>query len=206
MFICRNGDTLPHSWEVAVLPDVAEVNPRTDFSGYEDGRIISFIPMPLVEEKTGKLDSSRTEELRKVKKGYTRFIEGDVLFAKITPCMENGKVALAEKLQGGIGAGSTEYHVLRAYSGVLNRYLLYYLLQAAFRQDAQHHMTGTAGQKRVPSKYIENSQIPLPPTDEQHRIVSKIEELFSDLDQGEAALRKVQTLLTRYRQAVLKAA
>jgi type I restriction enzyme S subunit len=140
------------------------------------------------------------------KEGYTRFTEGDVLFAKITPCMENGKVAIAEGLQGGIGAGSTEFHVFRSYTGLYNRYLLYYLLQAAFRHDAQHHMSGAVGQKRVPLKYLEDSQIPVPPLNEQRRIVSKIEELYSDLDEGEAALKKAQKLISTYRQSILKAA
>jgi type I restriction enzyme S subunit len=162
--------------------------------------------MPLVEELTGRLDSSNLEKLGKVKKGYTRFIEGDVLFAKITPCMENGKVAIAANLHGGIGTGSTEFHVLRPRGDISNQYILYYLLQNAYRGDAQHNMTGMVGQKRVPAKYVQDSEIPLAPLAEQQRIVSKLEELFSRLDEGEAALKRTQRLLTTYRQSVLKAA
>lgn len=206
MYKFTGSETIPSSWAVTTLSTIAEVNPSMNFSDYEDDALISFVPMPLVEELTGRLDSSRLERVGKVKKGYTRFRDGDVLFAKITPCMENGKIAIAENLHGGIGAGSTEFHVLRARGESSNRYILYYLLQNDFRGDAQHHMTGMVGQKRVPAKYIEDSEIPLPPLNEQRRIVSKIEELFSDLDEGEAALRRVQSLLAGYRQAVLKAA
>ncbi len=206
MYKFTSSEILPHSWTVTTLSDVAEINPLINFAQYDDDTLISFVPMPLIEELTGRLDSTRLEKLGKVKKGYTRFLEGDVLFAKITPCMENGKVAVAENLKGGIGAGSTELHVLRPRGEISNRYILYYLLQNDFRGDAQHHMTGMVGQKRVPSKFIESSEIPLPPLNEQRRIVSKIEELFSRLDEGEAALMRVLRLLTSYRQAVLRAA
>jgi type I restriction enzyme S subunit len=206
MFPVREKGQVPSTWEVVTLADACAVNPSTDFSCLKDEDLLTFVPMQLVEERTGKLDASNLAKVAKVRKGYTRFEEGDVLFAKITPCMENGKVALATNLHNGLGAGSTEFHVLRPYQRVERKYILFYLLQVAFRHDAQHRMTGTAGQKRVPAKYIEGSEIPLPPLNEQRRIVSKIEELFSDLDAGEASLRKVQQLLATYRKSVLKAA
>ena len=206
MFELKNNNKIPKSWELSILTKISAINPTVDLSHFDDETLISFVPMPRVEVLTGKLDPTNLEKVGKIKKGYTRFQDGDVLFAKITPCMENGKTALAVGLHGGVGAGSTELHVLRPYSGIHNKYLLYFLLQAAFRHDAQHHMSGAVGQKRVPLKYLEDSQISVPPSKEQERIVDKIEQLFSDLDEGEALLKTVQKQLKTYRQSVLQAA
>jgi type I restriction enzyme, S subunit len=139
-----------------------------------------------------------------VKKGYTPFQREDVLFAKITPCMENGKMAVVPELHNGIGFGSTEFHVLRAYEGVGPNFLYYFVSSKSFRYDAEHNMTGAVGQKRVPTPYFEKCSIPLPPTNEQKRIVAKIEELFSELDKGIENLKTAREQLRVYRQAVLK--
>jgi type I restriction enzyme, S subunit len=94
-----------------------------------------------------------------------------VLFAKITPCMENGKAALASCLAGGRGFGSTEFHVLRAREAVLPEWLYYFVRRESFRRDAKRSFTGTAGQQRVPTSFIQDALIPVPPVDEQRRIV-----------------------------------
>ncbi len=133
-------------------------------------------------------------------------IDGDVIFAKISPCMENGKIAVVHSLKNGVGFGSTEFHVFRCNQALLNRYLFYYLSQSRFRQEAKSNMTGAVGQRRVPTKYIETCTIPLPPLAEQERIVVKIEELFSILDKGIESLRTAQKQLKVYRQTVLKQA
>src|SRR5205814_833556 len=114
--------------------------------------------------------------------GYTAFQEGDVLFAKITPCMENGKVAVARSLASNIGFGSTEFHVLRPEKGIDPQLLFYYLLQESFRQNARANMTGSAGQLRVPAAYLANTLYSLAPLAEQRRIVAAIEQQFSRLD------------------------
>ena len=139
-------------------------------------------------------------------KGYTLFQDGDILFAKITPCMENGKGAIAHGLLNGYGAGSTEFIVLRPNTDcVTAKWLYLYLSQRSFRWKCQQHMTGSAGQKRVPAKYLASCEIPIPIISEQERIVSKIEELFSKLDASVAELQTAKEKLKVYRQAVLKA-
>jgi type I restriction enzyme S subunit len=169
-----------------------------------DGIEVSFVPMPAVEAESGAIDVTATRLFGEVKKGYTGFLEGDVLFAKITPCMENGKMAVVPALKNNVGFGSTEFHVLRAYKGVSPKYLYYFVSSKQVRYDAEHNMTGAVGQKRVPTNYISGREIPLPPTNEQNRIVAKIETLFSELDKGIEALKTAREQLKVYRQAVLK--
>jgi len=142
--------------------------------------------------------------LEEVKKGYTPFREGDVLFAKITPCMENGKMAVVPPLKNGLGFGSTEFHVLRPHNEISAQYIYFFVSSESFRRDAEHNMTGAVGQRRVPTSYLSDQSVPMPPAREQHRIVAKIEELFSELDKGVESLKTARTKLDVYRQAVLK--
>lgn len=199
-------NNLPSNWSWAKLGDVCEINPKLDATEIDDETEVSFLPMKAVEELTGKIDLVYERKFGKVKKGYTYFGNGDVIFAKITPCMENGKVAITTKLKNEIGFGSTEFHVLRPKNKLLNKFLFNYLIQSSYRKLAQRNMTGTAGQLRVPKRFIENSVIPLPPLSEQKKIVEKIEELFSSLDSGVASLKKAKAQIRLYRQSVLAAA
>lgn len=195
---------LPNNWVLASLQHVATINPTLDKSCFPDKLEVSFVPMPSVEAETGKIDVSQTKTFAEVKKGYTPFRKDDVLFAKITPCMENGKMAVVPKLHNDVGFGSTEFHVLRAKQGIEPQYLYYYVSSKSYRYNAEHNMTGAVGQKRVPTAYLEKSFISLPPTNEQKRIVAKIEELFSELDKGIENLKTAREQLKVYRQAVLK--
>jgi len=195
---------LPIGWVWTRLGKISEINP-----GFQDDLPeeleVSFVPMRCVEEVTGKVDLSLSRALAQVRKGYTAFRNGDIIFAKITPCMENGKTAIVDNLRNGIGFGSTEFHVIRLIDKQIPRSLIFFfLVQEGFRRDAQMHMTGSAGQLRVPAGYIQEVSIPLPPLPEQDRIVAKIEELFTRLDASVEALRKIKTQLKRYRQAVLR--
>ncbi len=162
--------------------------------------------MAAVEAGTGRLNATQKRPYGEVRKGYTRFSEGDVLFAKITPSMENGKIAIAKGLANGGGCGSTEFHVLRPERGVVDSFLLYFLLQDSFRAEARRHMGGTAGQLRVPSGFLEDATLPLAPLAEQRRIVAAIEQHFTRLDAAVAALERAQANLRRYRASVLKVA
>lgn len=195
---------LPKNWVVTSLQSIAEINPTLNKSAFEDNLEVSFVPMPSVEAETGKIDISPIKKFGEVKKGYTPFQEKDILFAKITPCMENGKMAVVPKLHNNIGFGSTEFHVLRAHDGIEPKFLYYYISSKSFRYDAEHNMTGAVGQKRVPTGYIKECKILLPPTQEQKRIVAKIEELFSKLDKGIENLKTAREQLKVYRQSVLK--
>jgi len=117
-------ENLPEGWVWTTLGNIVMVNPSTDVSILPASTLVSFVPMVAVGAGTGRMDSSIIRELDKVKKGYTAFQEGDVLFAKITPCMENGKFAVAQLLSSSIGFGSTEFHVLRPEDGI-NPHLIY---------------------------------------------------------------------------------
>jgi type I restriction enzyme S subunit len=162
--------------------------------------------MAAVEAATGRMDATAVRRFGDVKKGYTVFREGDVLFAKITPCMENGKMAVARGLRNGVGCGSTEFYVLRPKPGVEPQYVYYFVSSARFRAEAAHNMTGAVGQKRVPAAFLEQCEIPLPNLDEQRRIVAELEKQFSRLDEAVANLKRVKANLKRYKAAVLKAA
>jgi type I restriction enzyme S subunit len=199
-------EELPRTWRSVPLSEVVDLNPGVDKSKFRDEDEMPFVPMPAVEAGTGRIDTSERRSFGKVKSGFTAFASGNVLFAKITPCMENGKMAVVPELPDGVGFGTTEFYVLRPTEAVDPKLLYYFVSSSSLRHEAQHHMTGAVGQKRVPKRYLETKVFPLAPLNEQRRIVEKIETLFARLDKGEEALREVQTLLTRYRQSVLKAA
>ena len=195
-------------WVEVELGEIVELNPRNlRKNEIEKEFEVQFLPMKLVEEVSNIIHLDEFRKFFEVqKKSYTYFAEGDVLFAKVTPCMENGKIAIANNLKNGIGYGSSEFHVLRCSEIVSNNYLFYYIVQEKFRREAQHNMTGAVGLKRVPKIFIEKHAFPLPPLPIQRAIVSKIEALFFDLDNGIADLKKAQEQLKIYRQAVLKKA
>ena len=154
---------------VKKLGDCCEFNPRRPNLTLKETDKVSFVPMPSVSEN-GYLQDVVDEEYGKVKKGFTYFENNDVLFAKITPCMENGKGAIAEGLTNNIGMGSTEFHVLRPIEGVSSPYWLLALTRLPiFRERASKNMTGTGGQKRVPANYLENFMVGLPSIEEQNR-------------------------------------
>lgn len=154
-------------WGLTTLGECCELNPRRS-QGIDDALEVSFLAMPSVSED-GHMDTKVIRPYSEVKKGFTYFAENDVLFAKITPCMENGKGAVAEGLSNGIGAGSTEFHVLRPIPQKSNPYWLYIITMfEAFRINARKVMTGTGGQLRVPISYLKDYPITLPPIELQN--------------------------------------
>ena len=157
------------------LGEVCTINPRIKRSEIpEKDTLVSFVPMAAVDERFGMITACEDRRLGEVSRGFTAFEDGDVLFAKITPCMENGKAALARHLTNGVGRGSTEFYVLRPDSKVLGEYIYHFIRQPQFREKAKRYFTGTAGQQRVPKSFMENISIPLPPIDKQQRIVDML--------------------------------
>ena len=193
-------------WPIKTLEDVALVNPPGRDTVTDDETQITFVPMGAMSEETGEVDYSEIRTFGEVKKGYTRFRDNDVLFAKITPCMENGKAAVVEGLSNGIGCVSTEFHVVRCFDELLPKFAWYFLIQKRFRHAAERQMQGAVGQKRVPPNVLKQALLPVPDLNSQQRTIDRIDQLFSRIDEGERALRKVETLVERYRQSVLKAA
>jgi len=198
---------LPQGWVETTIGDICDLNPRFTADDLPSDDIdVSFVPMAAVEEESGRLDASETRPAHTLRKGYTPFKENDILFAKITPCMENGKIAVATGLKNGLGYGSTEFFVLRPFPGINPRYILHFLLQQSFRDNAQRQMTGAVGQKRVPKNYLLVHKIPLPPSAEQERIVAKLDAMLSRIAAGESAARRALERLDCYRASVLHAA
>ncbi len=193
-------------WSVVPLGSVVDINPRPELDKLDDGKLASFIPMKCVEEEIGQFAPLGDRRVGAVRKGYTPFRDGDVIFAKVTSCMEDGKAAVMRGLTNGIGFGSTEFFALRPKERLDASYLFHFVVQKSFRRQAAQNMTGAVGLRRVPKSYMELQPIPLPPLSEQRRIVAEIEKQFTRLEVGVAALRRVQANLKRYRAAVLKAA
>ena len=160
------------NWPERTLGDVCEINPRLPRDhGLEDDTPVSFVPMAAVDEVSGVVRDKQQRPFLRVKKGYTSFRDGDVLFAKITPCMENGKAAVASDLLNGVGFGSTEFHVLRPKAGVLAEWIYYFVRREPFRREAKRNFTGSAGQQRVPTTFLAKCRIHVPPLDEQRWII-----------------------------------
>ena len=197
-------DDLIAAAQLVPLSQAVEVNPKIDRSLLNDDFDVSFVPMAAVETLSGGIDVSTVRKYAEVKKGYTHFRDGDILFAKVTPCMENGKMAIARKLVNGVGFGSTEFHVLRPRAGVDARYIYYFVSSQTFRNEASGHMTGAVGLRRVPSAYLEEQPIPLPGIKQQREIVAELEKQFSRLDEAVANLQRVKANLKRYKASVLK--
>ncbi len=155
-------------WRSVELGTCCELNPKkTSDARLNDNLSVSFIPMPAVSED-GDIDTSEIRQYSEVKSGFTYFQERDVLFAKITPCMENGKGAVAQNLFNGIGFGSTEFHVLRPKDQVSNPYWIHTLLSFEnVRKDAEANMTGSAGQRRVPASFLKTYKVVLPTIEKQ---------------------------------------
>lgn len=187
------------SWENGILMDFCKINPKKiNTKEFDDDMIVSFIPMPCVSDIWGKIVKKELRKLGEVKKGYTNFCEGDVLFAKITPCMENGKSAIVDKLENDIGFGSTEFYVLRCDENKLNnKYLHYFVRQKTFRDEAKGEMTGAVGQQRVSKTFLENYKMKVPTIKEQQEIVNILDKLlakYNKIKNLEQQLEKIELL------------
>ena len=177
------------------LGECTVINPKKSMdTRLKEDLIVSFVPMASVGED-GSIDTSEKKLYREVKSGFTYFIEGDVLFAKITPCMENGKGAVAINLYNGIGFGSTEFHVIRPLEGFTNPVWLYNLsVSKKFRLEAEANMTGSAGQKRTPASFLQNYEIKLPPIELQNQFADFAEQVDKSKLAIQQSLDELETL------------
>ncbi len=177
--------------ELKRLGECCILNPRRPNIALCDTDKVSFIPMPAVSED-GYLVDMTDEEYGKVKKSFTYFENNDVLFAKITPCMENGKGAIVHGLTNGIGMGSTEFHVLRPINGISSPYWLLALTRMPiFRERAAKNMSGTGGQKRVSASYLDHFMVGLPAIEEQRRF----EAIYRQADKSKSVIQKALVYL-----------
>ena len=193
------------NWTATTLQKIVDINPKTLIPELVDTENVSFLPMPSVQEES--LNYVEKKALfSKVKKGYTKFQDNDVLFAKITPCMENGKGCIVHNLTHGIGFGSTEFHVLRCHQGIFPKFIYYFIIQRSFRAEAKNNMSGAVGQQRVPADFLKLHPISLPSLPEQKAIVEKIEKAFACADKAQAAISAMLEQAKRLKQSILKRA
>jgi type I restriction enzyme, S subunit len=193
---------LPNSWMKPAISEIAEVNPRKDVD-LSTSELVSFVPMAAVDEVSGTILSPVDRPYGEVSKGFTHFRDEDVIFAKITPSMENGKSAVARGLTNGTGMGSTEFHVFRSGGAVEPEFLWRYVRQKSFREDAQAVMSGAVGQQRVPADWLKDHLIPLPPLPEQRRIMTKVDGLTARTARARKELDRIPILIARYKQRLL---
>lgn len=184
-----------HGWGMSSLGEICEINPKkSQDARLTNGLLVSFVPMPSVSE-SGDIDATQVKPYDEVKTGFTYFAENDVLFAKITPCMENGKGAIATGLYNGIGFGSTEFHVLRpAKETATPRWIYTLTVFPQFRIDAASNMTGSAGQRRVPASFLENYRVSVPPLELQNRFAAFVTEVDKSKLAVKQSLEKLETL------------
>ena len=181
-------------WEKFVkMNEICEINPKKSEISDLRNIMVSFVPMQSVTED-GKIYTDDKRNINDVKSGFTYFRENDVLFAKITPCMENGKGAIAVNLENKIGFGSTEFHVIRPGKYVNPLWIYTLTATKEFRKQAEMSMTGSAGQKRVSSKYLENYRIGVPPIDLQNQFSEIVKQIDKQKFEIEKSLKETQEL------------
>jgi type I restriction enzyme S subunit len=197
--------TMPTHWAIKRLRYVVRFPTKGEVRDLPLDTPVSFAPMEAVGEYGG-LSLDQTRPIEEVLNGYTYFRNGDVLVSKITPCFENGKGALAEGLENGLGFGTTELHVLRAGAEIRPKYLFYLTLGEHFRKLGTAEMYGAGGQKRVPERFLQNLRHPLPPLDEQRAIAAFIDRETARIDELIAKKQRLIELLKEKRQAVISRA
>lgn len=200
-----NETILPEGWSNCTFADIAEVNPKKIKA--EQNLNAGFIPMSHAPMNyNGKLEFEE-KTWSEIGKSYTNFKNDDVIFAKVTPCFENGKAAIVKNMPNGIGAGSSEFYVLRARNKEIPaNYLLGVIKTKKFMQEGAENMTGAVGLRRVPKAFVESFPLILPPVAEQKVIVEKLDTLLAQVDSAKARLEQIPQILKRFRQSVLSTA
>ena len=171
---------IPSSWEWCRIGSLFQVNPRNDISDDTD---VGFIPMALIKDGFRNEHTFEERKWKNIKSGFTHFADGDIVVAKITPCFQNRKSAIISQLPSGIGAGTTELHVIRDVTSML--FMPYFLLifkTNDFIENGVKNFSGTAGQQRIGKDYISDYLVPIPPINEQVRIVDTVMKAFSNID------------------------
>lgn len=198
LFYKMFGDpvTNPKGWPVYNLgdPQIAKINPRLKKQEVSIDAEFSFVPMPEVDEKWGRITGKQTRPYSEVCRGFTHFQDGDVIFAKITPCMQNGKAAIVSNLKNGRGFGSTEFHVFRPGIFATPEWLFGLIRLNMFRKQAEASFTGSAGQQRVPLYFLKNYKIGCPPKELQQRFASSAHRIFQHVDEIETSENKLLQL------------
>ncbi|MBC6501583.1 restriction endonuclease subunit S [Citrobacter freundii] len=196
-----SGGKLPEGWAISTISEICNLNPKLKL---DDDLDVGFMPMAGVPTTYLGKCNFETKKWSEVKKGFTQFQNGDVIFAKITPCFENGKAFVIKEFPNGYGAGSTEYYVLRSIHGLIDPHWLFALVKTKdFLTNGALNMSGSVGHKRVTKEFVENYGVPVPPLAEQKIIAEKLDTLLAQVDSTKARLEQIPQILKRFRQAVL---
>ena len=171
----KKKPSIPARWKVGYLNEIAVVDPPMS-KGLPDELEVSFVPMESIMEGGG-INNHETKPLGEIRKGYTYFEENDVLFAKITPCMENGKGAVAKFLTNNRAMGSTEYYVFRAIKEEDTQFIYHLTMSSVFRKRAESWMQGSAGHRRVPKDFFTQRPIVIPDSESRKEIGLTLERL-----------------------------
>ncbi|XAG88460.1 restriction endonuclease subunit S [bacterium 19CA01SA08] len=196
---------IPEHWEVVPLKRLAVLSPSVKVSNRKSKELVTFLAMEKVSTD-GYIDQDTLMPICDVSQGFTVFNKGDVIVAKITPCFENGKSAWLNNLQTEFGYGSTEFHVLRCGQRIIGSFLYLIVSSPLFLNAGEAMMTGSAGQKRVPSSFIQNFPTAIPGVAEQEKIVSKVKELFSQIDVVVASTVNQIEKLKEYKTTLINSA
>ena len=167
---------IPQNWRWERFANIAILNPRNSL---DDTLEVSFIPMTLISDGYNNEHTAENRIWKDIKKGFTHIKEGDLGFAKITPCFQNRKSVIFKNLVNGYAAGTTELHIIRTIpNSLLAEYLLWFVKSPYFIEGGVNTYTGTAGQQRIHKDYLPNCLVPVPPVEEQQRIVERLELLL----------------------------
>lgn len=194
---------VPGHWKIGRLKNFAKVNPKINKIDVNQDQVIEFIPMTNVDEKKGIISKLDYRLFSEVSSGYTAFNSDDVVFAKITPCMENGNCAIIPKLKFGFGFGTTEFIVFRKSSLITKEYLYYFLRHQNLRDIAKQFMTGTAGQQRISSEFLACFPMALPDISEQENITSYLNVENKRLDNLVLKQSNLIEKLKEYRSSII---
>ncbi len=190
-------------WPLRALGDIADINPRPHHLDPDES--VSFVPMAALDQYTGSIESAELRNSETVGAGYKQFRRGDVIFARITPCMQNGKTAIFDG-QTDWGYGSTEFHVIRPGSEVKAEWLHRFLRTQEFRNLAAQRLTGTAGQQRVSAGFLQTVSIPTPSESEQYKALLAINKLLDSRRALALSRTKASTLALAIEPAIINQA
>ena len=187
----------------AVPADTAALDGTTTTETAVDSGVTNFVEMSSVSSD-GFIESPVDRSIDELRKGsFTYFADEDIIIANITPCMENGKCALARNLTNGIGMGSSEFHVIRTdKTKLLPAYAFTYINRKEVRKVAESNMTGSSGHRRVPSDFYSDLRIPLPPLDTQQKLVNECEAIEKEASEAHAMVQKAVLELAELRMSM----
>jgi len=198
------GRAEKEGWPWVKLGEVASINPRTAIpAGWDEKTLVPFVEMAALNAQAARVLRFELKPLEQVSRGKTRFRSGDILFAKITPSVENGKVGLSDDVPGPLAFGSTEFHVIHPRANLDKQFLLSFLRLPSTRQAAVESMVGATGRRRVPVDFLRNLKLPLPSLETQRRIVEEVRAFEEEARRIQKAQKESRAVLEQIEKSLL---